>query len=50
MNQIVTILDFVYECIKDYLILLNSHWYTQMILYTVVLGFVVSTILVLRGK
>lgn len=50
MEQIVTILNFIYDCIKDYLVLLNSHWYTQMILYIVVLGFVVSTILALRGK
>lgn len=50
MENLSSILDFIYNCIKDYLLMMNSNWYTQIMMYTVVLGFVVSTILILRGK
>lgn len=50
MADFIQVFDFVYNCIKDYLLLLNSSWLTQTILYTVLVGFVVSTLLILRGK
>lgn len=48
MNQILDVFKFVAECISDYVIMMNSNWLTQIIMYTVVLGFVVSTIVIIR--
>lgn len=50
MDQILQIFTFLADCIKDYLLFMNSHWLTQIIMYTVVLGFVVSTLIIMRGK
>lgn len=50
MEDLVSVFNFAATCIKDYLAMMNSFWFTQIILYTVVLGFVVSTILIMRGK
>lgn len=50
MTDLTLVFDFIYHCISDYLLLLNSYWLTQIFLYILVTGFVVSTILLLRGK
>lgn len=48
MGQLVDVFSFVSETIYKYLTTLNSHWYTQVCMYTVLLGIVVSVILYLR--
>lgn len=50
MNDLVSVFDFVSDILSDYLLMMNSFWLTQIILYIVILGLVVSTILALRGK
>lgn len=50
MNDLVSVFDFVADILSDYLLMMNSFWLTQIILYIVILGLVVSTILTLRGK
>lgn len=48
MNKLQSVFDFVVDMISDYLSTMNAHWYTQFILYTFLLGVVVSVILTLR--
>lgn len=48
MSQLVEVFDFVAECLYKYFAMMNSHWYTQVILYVFVLGIVVSVIIALR--
>lgn len=50
MEDLASVFSFFADIIKDYLLMMNSFWLTQIILYTVVLGFVVSTIIIMRGK
>lgn len=50
MDSLVPIFDFVADTIYQYLTMLNSHWYTQVLLYIVILSIVVSTIILLRGR
>lgn len=50
MEDLTAVFDFAADCIKDYLLMMNSFWLTQIILYIVVLSFVVSTIIAMRGK
>lgn len=48
MSQLVDVFGFVADSIYKYLTALNSHWYTQVLMYIVVLGVVVSVIVSLR--
>lgn len=48
MSNLTSVFDFVVDMITEYLSFMNSHWYTQFILYTFLLGVVVSVILTLR--
>lgn len=48
MSQLVDIFTFVADTIKSYLSLMNSHWYTQVLLYIVLLGIVVDVLVTLR--
>lgn len=48
MSALVDIFTFVASVIRDYLFMMNSHWYTQVILYIVLLGVTVYTIITLR--
>lgn len=48
MSQLSDVFGFVSETIYKYLTMLNSHWFTQVCMYIVVLGIVVSVILYLR--
>lgn len=48
MSQLMDIFSFVADCIVEYVQMMNSNWLTQIIMYTVVVGFVVSTILIIR--
>lgn len=48
MSQLVEVFDFVAEILYEYIAMMNSHWYTQVILYVFVLGIVVSVIIALR--
>lgn len=50
MDDLSAVFTFAADCIKDYLLMMNSFWLTQIILYTVVLSIVVSTIISMRGK
>ena len=48
MSQFAAVFDFIVDCISEYLAFMNAHWYTQFILYTFLLGVVVSVIIALR--
>lgn len=48
MSQFLDILNFLADIIRDYLAMMNSMWYTQVIMYIVVLGIVVSVLVTLR--
>lgn len=49
MDDLVSVFDFCVDLIRQYILMLNSHWLTQIILYLIVLSLVVSTILIMRG-
>lgn len=48
MSALADIFTFIASVIRDYLFLMNSHWYTQVILYIALLGVTVYTIVTLR--
>lgn len=48
MSQLVDVFGFVADILYEYFAMMNSHWYTQVILYLFVLGIVVSVIIALR--
>lgn len=50
MSDLAAVFNFIAGIIGEYLLMMNSNWLTQVILYLVVLGVVVSTILVMRGR
>lgn len=50
MSDFALVFDFITDCISEYILMLNSSWLTQSFLYLIVLGIVVSTILIMRGK
>lgn len=48
MSDFRLILEFLADTIQEYLVMMNSMWYTQVIMYIVVLGCVVSVLVTLR--
>lgn len=48
MSALSDIFTFIASVIRDYLVLMNNHWYTQVILSIVLLGLVVSTLVTMR--
>lgn len=48
MSQLADIFGFVADCIIEYVAMMNNNWLTQVIMYTVVVGFVVTTIVIIR--
>lgn len=50
MQNLVSVFDFIADIISEYLLFMNSNWLTQIIMYIFVLGFVVSTIVIMRGR
>lgn len=50
MSDLALVFDFITDSISEYILMLNSFWFTQLILYLILLGIIVSTILIMRGK
>lgn len=49
MDDLVPVFDFAVYCIGRFLYVMNSMWFTQILLYVVLLSVVVSVIITLRG-
>lgn len=50
MSDLALVFKFVTDTVSDYVLMLNSFWLTQIVLYIIVLSIVVSTIILLRGR
>lgn len=50
MSDLRDVFGFVADILYEYFTFMNSHWFTQVILYVFVLGIVVSVLLALRGN
>lgn len=49
MENLVPVFDFAVYCIGRFLYVMNSMWFTQALLYVVLLSVVVSVIITIRG-
>ena len=49
MEDLLPVFDFAVFCIGRFLYVMNSMWFTQVLLYVVLLSVVVSVIIMIRG-